>query len=61
MKACEFKNTKLIFDKSMPNGQIRKDIDIEKFKRLIPKFKPILLKDGIKEIYLKKKKGIIFA
>jgi GDP-L-fucose synthase len=54
LKACEFENAKLIFDKSMPNGQLRKDIDIKKLKKLIPKFKPILLKDGIREVYLKK-------
>ena len=58
LQACEFENTKLIFDRSMPNGQLRKDIDIKKLKRLIPRFKPILLKDGIREIYLKKKEGI---
>jgi len=55
LQACDSENTKLIFDKSMPNGQLRKDIDIRKLKRLIPKFKPIMLKDGIREIYLKKK------
>ncbi len=38
----------------MPNGQMRKDIDIKKFKKFLPNFKPILLKDGIKEIYMKK-------
>ena len=42
----------------MPNGQMRKDIDIKKFEKLLPKFKPVLLKDGIKEIYLKKIKRI---
>ena len=41
----------------MPNGQLRKDIDIAKFKKIAPKFKPILLKDGIREVYLKNKKG----
>jgi GDP-L-fucose synthase len=58
LKACDFEEAKLIFDKSMPNGQMRKDIDIKKFEKLLPKFKPVLLKDGIKEIYLKKIKRI---
>ena len=58
LKACNFNEAKIIFDKSMPNGQLRKDIDIKKFKKLAPKFKPILLKDGIRDIYLKNKKGI---
>jgi len=61
LQACEFKNTKITFDKSKPNGQLRKDIDVNKFKKIIPKFKPILLKDGIREIYLKKMKGFNFV
>ena len=58
LKACDFNEAKIIFDKSMPNGQMRKDIDINRFKRFVPKFKPILLKDGIRDIYLKNKKGV---
>jgi len=58
LKACDFSNAKIIFDKSMPNGQMRKDIDIKKLKKFAPKFRPILLKDGIKEIYLKNKEGV---
>jgi len=58
LDACEFKNAKIIFDKKMPNGQMRKDISISKFKKIFPKFKPIKLYDGIKEIYLKKIKEI---
>ena len=42
----------------MPNGQMRKDIDISKFKKLFPKFKPIKLYEGIREIYLKKIKEL---
>jgi len=57
LKACNFSGAKITFDKSMPNGQLRKDIDIAKFKKIAPKFKPILLKDGIREVYLKNKKG----
>ena len=58
LKACDFGNAKIIFDKSMPNGQMRKDIDIKKLKKFAPQFRPILLKDGIKEIYLKNKEGV---
>ena len=58
LKACNYENAKIHFIKSMPNGQMRKDIDIKNFKKILPKFKPIILKDGIKEIYLKKTKRI---
>jgi len=57
LKACDFDEAKIIFDKSMPNGQMRKDIDIKKLKKFASKFRPILLKDGIREIYLKNKEG----
>ena len=42
----------------MPNGQMRKDIDIKKLNRIFPNFNPIRLKDGIREIYLKKMKEV---
>ena len=58
LKACEFENAKILFDKKMSNGQMRKDIDISKFKKLFPKFKPIKLYEGIREIYLKKIKEL---
>ena len=53
-EACVIKNLKIYFDKSKPNGQLRKDIDISNLKKLFPDFKPINLIDGIKEIYNKK-------
>ena len=58
LEVCDFKNAKIHFIKSMPNGQMRKDIDIKKFNRIFPNFNPILLKDGIREIYLKKMKEV---
>jgi len=58
LNACDFNEAKIVFDKSMPNGQMRKDIDIAELKKFAPKFKPILLKDGIREIYLKIKEGV---
>ena len=56
LKACNFKDAKIFFDKNMPNGQMRKDIDISKLKKLFPKFKPIKLKDGIKQVYINRNK-----
>ena len=53
-----FKKAKIHFIKSMPNGQMRKDINIEKLNKIFPNFNPILLKDGIREIYLKKMKEV---
>ena len=53
-EACGIQNLKIYFNKSKPNGQLRKDIDISNLKKLFPDFKPINLIDGIKEIYNKK-------
>ena len=41
----------------MPNGQMRKDIDISKLKKLFPKFKAIKLIDGIKQVYTNRNKS----
>ena len=54
LKACDFSEATILFDKSMPNGQMRKDIDIKNLKKIFPNFKPIKLYDGIREIYKKK-------
>ena len=56
LEACDAKDLKIKFDKTKPNGQLRKDIEISKMRNLLPDFKPILLKDGIKEIYKNKMK-----
>lgn len=56
LKACNFKDAKIFFDKNMPNGQMRKDIDISKLKKLFPKFKPTKLIDGIKQVYINRNK-----
>ena len=53
-EACGIQNLKIYFNKSKPNGQLRKDIDISNLKKLFPDFKPINLTAGIKEIYNKK-------
>mgnify|MGYP001219275043 FL=1 len=57
LKACNFKDAKIFFDKRMPNGQMRKDIDISKLKKLFPKFKAIKLIDGIKQVYTNRNKS----
>ena len=54
LEACNIQNLSIYFDKSKPNGQLRKDIDITNLKKLFPDFTPINLIDGIKEIYNKK-------
>ena len=51
LKACESTHLKIVYDKTKPNGQYRKDISYEKLKKLIPEFKPTSLESGIKKIY----------
>ena len=51
LKACNQENMQIKYDKKMPNGQLRKDIDISKFKENFPNFNPITLFEGIKEIF----------
>ena len=53
LKVCEADNLKIVFDKNKPNGQLRKDIDLSLMNSLLPDFKPVLLEDGIKEVYEK--------
>ena len=56
LEACDFREAKILFNKKMPNGQLRKDIDISKLKKIFPQFKPIKLLDGIKEVYKNRNK-----
>ena len=56
LEACDFRKAKILFNKKMPNGQLRKDIDISKLKKIFPQFKPIKLLDGIKEVYKNRNK-----
>ena len=51
LKACGAEDISIIYDKNKPNGQMRKDIEISKLKKYFPKFLPIKLEEGIKEIY----------
>ena len=54
LKACGAEDISIIYDKNKPNGQMRKDIEISKLKKYFPKFLPIKLEEGIKEIYQKR-------
>ena len=54
LRACDAEDISIIYDKNKPNGQMRKDIEISKLKKYFPKFLPIKLEEGIKEIYQKR-------
>ena len=54
LKACGAEDISIIYDKNKPNGQMRKDIEISKLNKYFPKFLPIKLEEGIKEIYQKR-------
>ena len=51
LKSCNLKNTQLVFDKTKPDGQYRKDVSIEKLKGLLPNFQTLSLNKGIKKVY----------
>jgi GDP-L-fucose synthase len=51
LEACDANHLQINFDASKPNGQLRKDIDINTMKSLFPDFKPIKLYEGIKQVY----------
>lgn len=53
LKVCEAENLKIEFDKNKPNGQLRKDINLNLMSQLLPNFKPISLEKGIKDVYEK--------
>jgi GDP-L-fucose synthase len=51
LESCGFSNVKIIFDKTKPDGQHRKDVSISKLKSLLPNFNTIPLSLGIKKVY----------
>lgn len=51
LESCDSKHLKIIYDKTKPNGQYRKDISNEKLKSLLPDFEPTSLSCGIKKVY----------
>lgn len=56
LKVCDAEHLKIKFNSERPNGQMRKDINTEIFKKNFPNIKLIHLSDGIREIYKKLKK-----
>ena len=54
LRACDAEDISIMYDKNKPNGQMRKDIEISKLNKYFPKFLPIKLEEGIKEIYQKR-------
>lgn len=51
LEVTNSQNLKIIYDTNKPNGQLRKDIDISKFKTNFPDFKFTKFKEGLKLIY----------
>jgi GDP-L-fucose synthase len=51
IKATDSNHLKIIFDKTKPNGQLRKDASNKKLKSLFPNFNFLFLSDGIKQVY----------
>jgi GDP-L-fucose synthase len=51
LKACGADNLEIIYDPTKPDGQFRKDVSIEKMKKIIPNFQFTPLYDGIKTTY----------
>jgi GDP-L-fucose synthase len=51
LEACEAQHLNIVWDSSKPNGQFRKDMCLEKMKKILPNFKSTTLLEGIKETY----------
>jgi GDP-L-fucose synthase len=51
LKSTNSQHLKIKYDNTKPNGQMRKDLSIEKFERLVPNYNFINLEDGIREYY----------
>lgn len=51
LRATNSEHLKIIYDSSKPNGQIRKDLDINKFKKILPDYKCTPLFEGLKIYY----------
>ena len=55
LKVCDAEHLEIKYNPNRPNGQMRKDIDTNIFKKNFPNIKLIQLSNGIKEIYEKLK------
>jgi len=51
LKACDAEDLSLVFDRSKPDGQFRKDASSKKFLDKYPDFQYTSLFEGIKKIY----------
>lgn len=51
LDATDSKHLKISYDKTMPDGQFRKDVSIDKLKSAFPHFKTTSLYDGLKQVY----------
>jgi len=51
LKSTDSKDLKIVYDGSKPNGQYKKDLNIDRFEKLIPNYNFLNLEKGIKETY----------
>jgi GDP-L-fucose synthase len=51
MTTLNIKDITVEWDKTKPNGQHRKDVDVSRLKTLLPNFKTLSLSEGIKKVY----------
>lgn len=51
LMATDSKHISIIYNNEKPNGQNKKDLDIMRFKELLPDYKCVSLFDGLKEYY----------
>lgn len=51
IKACDASSLNIEFDITKPDGQFRKDVSIEKMKKIFPEFKATALYHGISSTY----------
>lgn len=54
LKATDSEHLKIIYDSSKPDGQYRKDVSIDKFKKVFPNYNFISYIDGIRDTYFAK-------
>ena len=51
LEATNSQHLNILYDQTMPDGQFRKDVSIEKLKSVFPYFDTRSLHDGLKEVY----------
>jgi GDP-L-fucose synthase len=55
LKVMDAEDLEIRYDTTKSNGQMRRDLDISKFKSLIPDYKFVTLQEGITELYSSRK------